>query len=312
MTSRVASASVQVREGLCHLAPQVGRCTPGFSRAAPVAHPVAIGTQERQVIQRGLAGPGCVEGEYVVNLDVVLAEWSVEPVEVEGADFALQRVAMFPGLRDLELPQVTVALAMQGSAGEEPTFDGRVSPVVDLLRIFRQLVQLPAADPFAQSRSSLKHLRWPGDESGDCLMVEVASLGGDTCVFVVECRQIRRFEADAAHGPELRVGLRRTFVNGQRPEQVREIRYAGISMAEALPSVLDDECAGQQQLVTGPCRARRHGQYRMSVRRHVRVGRSAMMCGANWEAIALSVGSVTLCDGWWQSVPVGQVWKEGA
>lgn len=37
-----------------------------------------------------------------------------------------------------------------------------------------------------------------------------------------------------------------------------------------------------------------------------------MMCDANLEAVALSVGSVTLSDDWCQSAPVGHVWKEGA
>lgn len=69
---------------------------------------------------------------------------------------------------------------------------------------------------------------------------------------------------------------------------------------------------GWQQLAKGPCRLTRRGQYRRRVRCHVWVGRGAMMCDANLEAVALSVGSVTLCDDWCQSAPVGHVWKEGA
>lgn len=36
------------------------------------------------------------------------------------------------------------------------------------------------------------------------------------------------------------------------------------------------------------------------------------MCDAHLEAVALSVGSVTLCDDWQQWVPVGKACEEGA
>lgn len=277
-----------------------------------MAHPVAVGAQECQIVQPGLAGAGYVEGQDMVNLDVAPAEGAVEAAEVEGANFALQRLAALLSLSNLEVPEAAVAFPVQRPAGEEPAFDGIVPPVVDLVGIFGKRVQFPAADRFAQRRSSFRHLCGAVSERGDSLLVQTPPFGGDARVLGVQCRQVRGFEADAACGPELGVGLGRAFVNRQRPEQVREIRYAGISEVEAFPSVLNDESAGQQQLVTGPCRARRHGQYRMSVRCHVRVGRAAVVGDAHLEAVALSVGSVTLCSGWWQSASVGNVRKEGA
>jgi hypothetical protein len=50
----------------------------------------------------------------------------------------------------------------------------------------------------------------------------------------------------------------------------------------------------------------------MCVRRGAGGVRGRPTRAAHWRTVVMSVGSVTLCDDWWQSAPVGQVWKEGA
>lgn len=247
-----------------------------------------------------------------MNLNVALAEGSVEPAEIEGADLALQGLPQLLRPRDLASPEIAVTFAMEGPSGEEAAFNRRVSLIIEFIWIFWDLVQLTCADTLPQSSGSPKHLGGPGDEGGDDLLIQPTALGRAAGVCGVVRGKIGSLAADAADGSELRDGLRCVGVDGQGPEQVGEIEYARVAFTEFIPPVLDHECAGQQQLVAGPCRASRHGPYRMSVRCHVWGGRSGKMCDAHLRTVVLSVGSVTLCDDWWQSVPVGQVWKEGA
>lgn len=297
---------------LLYFGPQGVRGTPGFTGAALVAHAMTVSAQERQIIQPGLAWPGYVKGEPVVNLDVALTEGSVEVAEVEGADFTLQRLSQLLCLGDLASSDASVAFAMQGPSSEETAFDRRVPVVVDLVRVFWDLVQCASADTLPQGSGSPEHFRGPSDEGGDYLFVQPPALGGCAGVSRMVRGEISSFVTDAADGSELSGGLRSTFVYGERTEKAGEIEHTGVTLAQLIPVVLHHEGASQQQLVAGPCRALRHGPYRMSVRCHVWGGRSALVCDAHLEAVVLSVGSVTLCDDWRQWVPVGKVWEEGA
>lgn len=120
-------------------------------------------------------------------------------------------------------------------------------------------------------------------------------------------RQVGGLVADASGRPELRGRLRDALVDRQGAKQVREVKHTWVALPELTPAVLDYQGAGQQQLVVGPRGDSRHGPYRMSVRCHSWGGRSALMRDAHLKAVALSVGSVTLCDDWWEAVPVGLV-----
>ncbi|MGW6140976.1 hypothetical protein [Streptomyces sp. NPDC055140] len=248
----------------------------------------------------------------MVDFDIAHAKAAVEPSEVECADFALQGLPKPLCLSYLPGAELPVALSVERPAGKEATLDGGVPVLVEFVRILGQRVQLACAHGLAQGCGGLQHVGLPVHEGGDHLLVETAAFCGSAGVAGLVRGQIRGLTADAADGPELRNGLCCAFVDRQRPEQVGEIRHAGVALAEFLPVVLDHECAGEEQLITGPCRASRHEQYRMSVRCRVRAVRSVSIHARHWGAVALSVGSVTLCDGWWQSVPVGYVWKEGA
>ncbi len=284
---------------------------PRFSGAAPVAHPVAVGAQEGQVVQPGLAGPGHVERQTMVHLDVPGAQVTVDAAEIKIAYFALQGLSELRRLSDLASTQPSVTFAMQCPAREKAAFDRRISLIVQLVRILRNGVKLPCADSLAERGCGKEHLCRPGDEGADHLPVQASPLRRCADVRGVVRSQVGGFAADAADGPELRDGACSALVDGQGPEEVRQIRNSEVALAELVPAVLDYESAGKQQLVVGPCRASRHGPYRMSVRCHVWGGRSVVVRDAHLKAIALSVGSVTLCDGWREPVPVGHVRKEG-
>lgn len=300
------------RGRLDHFRPQGTRSAPRFSGAALVAHSMAVSAQEGQVVQLGLAEPGHVEGQLMVNFDVPHAEVPVGAAKIEIAHFALQGAPEFRGLRDLASPEPSVTFAVQRPASEKAALDRRISLFIQLIWIRRNGVELPCADSLPQRGGGEEHLSRPGDEGADHLPVQAASLGGSADVGGVVRGQVGGLAADAADGPELRDGACSALVDGQGPEQVGQIQYAEVALTELVPAVLDHESTGKQQLVMGPCRASRHGPYRMSVRCHVWGGRSVVVRDAHLKAIALSVGSVTLCDGWRERVPVGHVRKEGA
>lgn len=248
----------------------------------------------------------------MVNFDVPRAEVPVGAAKIEIAHFALQKVPEFRGLCDLASPKLSVTFAVQSPASEKAPLDRRISLFIHLIWIRRNGVNLPCANSLPQCGGGEEHLSRPGDEGADHLPVQTASLGGGANVGGVVRGQVGGLAADAADGPELWDGACSALVDGQGPEQVGQIQYGEVTLAELVPAVLDHESTGKQQLVMGPCRASRHGPYRMSVRCHVWDGRSALVRGAHLKAIALSVGSVTLCDGWREPVPVGHVRKEGA
>ncbi len=248
----------------------------------------------------------------MVNLDIALAETPVGLTEIEGADLAPQRTPQPHCLCDLAHAEPSVALSVQRPADEKAPFDRRVSLFVELVWLWGDVVELAGADSPAQSLGGLKHLRRSCDESRDHFLVEAPSLGRSADMSRVVCRQIGCFVADASDGPELRSDVRDALVDGQGAKQVREVEHARVALPELAPAVLDHKGAGQQQLVMGPRGESGHGPYRMSVRCHVWGGRSALMCDAHLKAVALSVGSVTLCDDWWEAMPVGLIWKEGA
>lgn len=292
--------------------PQGTWSAPRFSSAAPVAHSVAVSTQEGQVVQLGLAEPGHVEGQSMVHLNVSRAEVTVDAAKVEITYFALQGLPQLRCLCDLASTQRSVTFAIQCPAREKAAFDRRISLVIQLVWILRNGVELACSDSLPQCGCSEQHLSRPGDEGADHFPVQAATLGGRADVGGVVRGQVGGLAADAADGPELWDGACSTLVDGQGPEQVGQIHYTEVALAELVPSVLDHESAGKQQLVMGPCRASRHGPYRMSVRCHVWDGRSVLVRGAHLKVFALPVGPVTLCDDWREPVPVGHVRKEGA
>ncbi len=269
---------------------------PRFSSAAPVTHSVAVSTQESQVVQLGLAEPGHVERQSMMHLDVSRAEVTVGAAEVEITYFALQGLPKLRCMRDLASTQRSVTFAIQCPAREEAAFDRRIALIIQLIWILRNGVELACSDSLPQCGCSEQHLGRPGDEGADHFPVQAATLGGRADVGGVVRRQVGGLAADAADGPELRDGACSTLVDGQRPEQVGQIHYTKVALAELVPSVLDDESAGKEQLVMGPCRASRHGPYRMSVRCHVWDGRSVLVRGAHLKVFAVPVGPVTLCD----------------
>lgn len=248
----------------------------------------------------------------MMNLDVALPERSVEMTEIESAHLAMQGLPQLHCPGDLAGPERAVTLTMQSPAGEETSFNRWIALIIDFVRVLWELVQLASTDALPQGISSLEHLGRPGDEGCDHYLVPATTFGRGAAVGRVVRGQVGCLVADAADRSELRNGLGRTCMDGQRPEELGEVAYAGVAFTELSPAVLDHESAGQQQFVVGPVRASRHGPYRMSVRCHVWGGRSALMRDAHLKAVALSVGSVTLCDDWWGTVPVGLVWKEGA
>ncbi|CAH9415415.1 hypothetical protein SGL43_02431 [Streptomyces globisporus] len=294
-----------------HFRPQVTWSAPRFSSTALVAHPVAVGAQEGQIVQPGFARSGHVERQAMVHLDVPRAQVTVDAAKIKIAYFALQGLSKLRRLSDLASTEPSVTFAMQRPAREKAAFDCGISLIIQLVRILRNGVKLPCTDSLAQRGCGKEHLCRPGDEGADRLPVQAAPLRRCADVRGVVRGQVGGLAADAADGAELRDGACSALVDGQGPEEVRQIRYSEVALAELAPAVLDYESAGKQQLVLGPCRASRHGPYRMSVRCHVWGGRSVVVRDAHLKAIALSVGSVTLCDGWREPVPVGHVRKEG-
>lgn len=247
----------------------------------------------------------------MVHFDVALAEGSVSLAEVERAHGALEGLPEPACLGDLAFAQGRTPFTKGGPAGQEAPFVGRDSVLIHFVGLLRNKGELAGCDPVLNGLCSEQHLCLAfherlGDEFG-----QSATPGGRADVVAAASDQVRALSADAGGRPEFGHVACHVPMEGQRAEKLGKIACGLLVRPELAPVVVNDPRADQQQLVPGPVRAA-HRQYRMCVRHGAGGVWGRPTRAAHWRAVVMSVGSVTLCDDWWQSVPVEQVWKEGA
>lgn len=232
-----------------------------------MAHAVAVGAQAREIVELGLPGSGDVERSDVVHFDVTVTEAAVDKAEVEVADLTPERPLATANLLDLQLAELGVPFAGEGSPDEKPSLDCGGSAVVDLVGLPRKKLQFARPDAVLDRLSGLKHFCFPFGKGLDHQARGLPAAGALAQVGAVVRREVRGLTAHAVRRPEAgqRVCLR--AVERQRTEQFRQLLYLSIIGPQFAPAVLNDERSGQYQFILSPRRAP-HEQYRMSVRRY--------------------------------------------
>ncbi|CAL9458326.1 hypothetical protein SUDANB43_02572 [Streptomyces sp. enrichment culture] len=252
--------------GLSHQLPNGGRCTPGFSGTASVAHAVAVGTQARKVAQPGLSDSGYVERSDVVHFDVAAAQLAVNASKIEGADVTPQREPSTSYVFYLPSAKVRVPLAGKRPADEEPPLHCGRSRLVDFVGLRRNEMQLTRADAFRNGISRLAHLSLTLGESLDHEQGRPAAPSGLTGVRAMVRHEICGLATHAVRGSEAWEGASFGCVKRQRTQQLRELPDLRVPRAQLAPAVPHDQSPGKHQFIVSPGRYP-HGQYRMSVRR---------------------------------------------
>ncbi len=253
--------------GISHQLPNSSRCTPGFTRTAPVAHAVAVGTETSKVVQSGLSDSGDIERSDMVHLDIAAAQFSVNASEIEGTDITPQRESLTPYVLDLPSAKVGVPLAGKCPTYEEPPLHCRRSRLVDLVGLRRDEMQLTRADAFGNGLSRLAHLSFTLGESLDHDQGRPAAPSGLTGVRAVVRHEVCGLAAHAVRRSEARQRTGFGCMQRQRTQQLRELLDLPISRAQLAPAVPHDQGPGKHKFIVGPGRYP-HGQYRMSVRRN--------------------------------------------
>lgn len=290
--------------------PQGVRSAPRCALMACVAHAMAVGTQQDKIFEARLSWAGHVEGEYVVDFDVVSPKRPVHLAEVEVAHAALKGMAKSLGLSDLLLPEPGVALAVDRPTGQKAPFRSGGAVFSHLVWLLRNLYQFARTDSCLDRTRCLHHLCFARAERFSDLSGEVSASGSWSRIAWAAGDQVGALAADARSGSELRKIMCGAKVERERAQQLRELHGGRLVGPQLAPVVVDEARADQQQLIPGPCRAT-HGQYRMGVRCGVSEVQGALSRAAQGRA-ALSVRHVTLCKGGLQRVAARHVRKEGA
>lgn len=159
LRDRIGRRGVSALSGLPDHGPQGVWSAPGFSLVTLVAHAVAVGTQEGEIVELGLGRPGDMEGQGVVNLDVPVPEVAVEALEVKGADLAPDGLTLTASLPDLAVAEAPVALPVQRPPGQQPSFRrSRLTVVAGFVGLRRDPVEFSRCDAEADSFSGSQHL----------------------------------------------------------------------------------------------------------------------------------------------------------